>query len=73
MKIDCRENKDCWLWEPYDKDTGKSLTGLHIIAVDDSTGQIIRYEIDFKGKILQGYPLVSEIRNIEIVYTGWNK
>lgn len=70
MRVDCRENLDCWWWMVFDRDTGENITPLHIIAVDDSTGQIIRYESK-DGKILHQWPLVSEIRNIELVFTAW--
>lgn len=71
MRINCRENrKDHWGWRVFDRDTGKDLTPECIIAVDDSTGQIIRYEHK-DGKILSQWPLVSEIRNIELVCMEW--
>lgn len=74
MRLDCRDNNcDILYWEGYDKDTGESLKGDYIIAAGDSTGQIVRYEKDKNGNILQGRPLVSEIRNIELVYTKWYK
>lgn len=73
MKIDCRGDIDrCRGWQVFDKDTGKDLTGEYIIAVDDSTGQIIRYEHK-DGRILHPWPVVSEIRDIELVCMEWPK
>jgi hypothetical protein len=73
MKLDAREDMTiAHFWEVYDKDTGKSMAEEHIIAADDSTGQVIRYEYN-NNRPLLGWPVVSEIRNIELVYTEWNK
>ena len=72
MRIDSREINQTHLWQVFDKTTGKDLTDLHIVAADDSTGQIVRYESK-NGEILSSWPLISEIRDIELVYMGFDK
>lgn len=80
MKVDVRDgwvygvfNPDPWAWRVFDKRTGKDITKEHIIAADDSTGQIIRYvSKDSKDReISNSWPIISEIRDIELVCTEW--
>ncbi len=73
MKIDARTQEPFnWGWTVFDRDTGKDLTHEFIIAADDSTGQIIKYDSK-DGKILHTWPLISEVRNIELVCLEWPK
>ena len=57
--------------EVFDKDTGRTIP--YVLAVDDSTGQVVRYDLPFPaGKLLDPKTsldsiLISEIRNVEVV------
>ncbi len=55
----------CYDMAVIDKETGKIMND--VVAVDDSTGQVIRYGRDANGK-LNTDALVSEIINVELVY-----
>jgi hypothetical protein len=72
MRLDIREEQNdlTWYCKVFDRKTGKKIP--LVVAVDDSTGQLIRYPTDglenlnplyWDGKL----KLTSEIRNIEIV------
>jgi hypothetical protein len=58
-----------YIYAVFDRASGENLSRrFAILAADDSTGQIVRYE--FKppeSRKIQDRYIVSEIRNIEIV------
>lgn len=68
MRLDCRDNEyDPFIWALFDKATGKDMSGEYVVAVDDSTGQVVKYSKDSLGHPTQ--PLISEFRDIELVCT----
>lgn len=68
MRIDVRDQDiRNWGWTVFDRDTGEDLTHENIIAADDVTGQVVKYESE-DGKILRQWPLISEIRNIKLIH-----
>jgi hypothetical protein len=76
MRVDMRDESgripNPWAWTVFDRVTGREIINEHIIAADDSFGQIIKYDSK-DGKILMAFPLISEIRDIELVCTEWPK